>query len=591
MGVPAPGEVTIRVRRAYVLFCICLLVLGCRSAWIMVARRADYLRYDILTGGTSRRVKAPAGTIYDRHGEPLARTIEMFAIWADPTLIVDAAERLRIVEALYAQRGLSEMETFRRLGRDTEFVYLEHCVPRSEADRVRRLKLPGVFVSRELRRDYPRGVLCAHVLGWRRRDDHIAAAGLERRWHSLLDGRDGFTARNVDSGGRTVIGAERAPGLDAEPGKSLVLTIDAGVQAAAEEALDGIMAEYQPALGCTATVLEVKTGAILAMACRPAFDPNTYYEASPEEHFNVCVGRAFEPGSVLKLILAAAALETGVVAPSARFHCGGHIVVAGRERRCWGRYAAAGHGPLDLEGILVNSCNVGAIRVGQRMGRERYLPIMRAFQFGERLGSGLAAEVAGYVPSDKEVNSAELASLSFGYNIMVTDLHMAAAVAALANEGVMMRPHIVREALTADNETFYKAEPEELSRPVSPGTARAVLQMMGKVVEGGTGRRAAIEGVRVGGKTGTALKLVTGPDGNKRFSNEQTIVSFVAVAPLDDPQVVIYVTADEPPEDSYGGLVGAPAAREIAMHILRKRGLLPVAYGVGDGAREGDHAG
>jgi len=500
----------IRIRQVCAGFCACLAILALRSAAIMVVHRSEYVWYDTKIGGASLPVPAAPGGVYDRAGQPLARTLAAAAIWADPTLIRNADERVRVAQALQAQRGLPATDLFQLLGQAKQFVYLERSVPPEEAERVRRLRLPGIGVLPELTRVYPRGSLAAHVLGWRRHADQACAGGVEWYWRSLLNGRPGLAPRNVDAYGRPVIGAEAASSVPPEPGKSLVLTLDAGVQGATERALDRLIAKWHPAWGATATVLDVKTGDILAMASRPTFDPNHYEQFTKQDFINTPVSRAYEPGSVLKLILVASALNAGAIGPSDTVYCGGSITVAGRERHCWGRYATRGHGTLDIAGVLANSCNVGAMKIVPRLGREKYLKALRAFHFGERPWSGLPGEATGKVPPEESVHAQELASLAFGHNIAVSDLQLLAAVAALANHGVMMRPHILREVRTADGKTFYRYQPQVIGQPVTAKTADTVLRMMGQVVQSGTGRLAAIEGVRVGGKTATAVKLEHG---------------------------------------------------------------------------------
>ncbi len=580
----SPHVITVRARQGFLLACCCLAALLLRAGWIMVANRSHYLSLETLITPPYRILPADPGSIYDRRSELLARSKRLCAISADPSMLDSKdkdKKRTLVAKALHAQLGVPQGEIFARLAKPTVYVPIKSFVPAEQGERVRNLGLPGVVVHPQLLRVYPRGQLLANVLGMRCRANHRALEGFEWYWRTTLDGRAGAAGANVDAWGQRIIGAQNAPWTEPVPGKDMFLTIDGQLQETAERVLDDIMRRHRP-LNATCTVLDPRTGEILAMACRPSFDPNKYWKYDPEAFRNRCVSSSAEPGSVFKVILMAAALEHQAIRPSDTFYCSGQEHVPGGDISCWGKYAKIGHGRLTATGCLVHSCNVIATKIARRVGREAYLETIRAFHFGARLGCGLPAEASGSVPRTEDVHVRELCSLGFGHNVAVTDLQMATAVAALANGGKLMWPHIVKEVRTQDGELFRSVEPRALGRPVSEHTAAQVMEMMEAVVLQGTGHRAKIKGVRVGGKTATAQKIkpaVVSPEGKvlepARYYEDRCRVGFVGVAPLEAPRFVVYITADEPQVGEHGADVAAPGVRTILLVALGNANLLP----------------
>jgi stage V sporulation protein D (sporulation-specific penicillin-binding protein) len=431
----------------------------------------------------------------------------------------------------------------------------------------------GVWMEREWKRVYPGGKTASHILG-RRSPWHEPLEGAELRWAFLLDGRRGTRPKNVDSYGRSILGADATGVLPSEPGKNLVLTVDWSLQQVAELALDRCMERNQPK-AATCTVMDPRTGEILALASRPNFNPNGIADGTPEEisarMTNLPVVRQYEPGSLFKVLLAAATLESSEYAGRQTYYCDGFTEdLGGAPLRCWD---PKGHDTVGLTRMVSHSCNIAAARFALLIGAEHYHSFVSDLGFGERTGIGLPGEASGALRPVESMRKRDLANLGFGHGVSVTDVQMLSAVCAIANDGTRMQPHIVRAVMDAEtNRPVREVEPLALGRVCSREASLGVREMMEATVERGTGRQAAIAGLRVGGKTGTAQKWIESEGG---FVEGKNIVSFVMVAPLDDPRFAILVTADEPAIGEHGADVAAPVARTVAMAALRDAGLLP----------------
>ncbi len=325
----------------------------------------------------------------------------------------------------------------------------------------------------------------------------------------------------------------------------------------------------------TCTVMDPQTGEILALASRPNFNPSGLEEGTPEEISarmqNLPVTRQYDPGSLFKVLLAAATLESDEYTGAQKYHCSGLTPdLGGRPLRCWDD---RGHGTVDLTKMVSHSCNIAAARYALLIGGEHYHRFLRNIGLGERTGIGLPGEVAGALRAPDAMRVRDLANLGFGQGVSVTDIQMLSAICAVSNGGMLMQPHIVRAVMDAEtNLPVREVQPLALREVCSAATSERVREMMQATVDRGTGRPAAIERVRVGGKTGTAQKWLEEEGG---FVRGRNIVSFVMVAPLEDPRFAILVTVDEPAVGEHGADVAAPVARAVMMAGLRGAGLLP----------------
>jgi cell division protein FtsI (penicillin-binding protein 3) len=416
------------------------------------------------------------------------------------------------------------------------------------------LKLDGVHMRPEPKRFYPNGSLAAHVLGFVGLDE-VGLAGIEQFHDRKIRGEAGKILIETD--------AHRHPyeSVISQPstGQSVVLTIDQMVQYRAEQSLAAAV-ERTGAKSGTAIVLDPHTGEILALANAPTFDPNNAGAAPAQARVNQALQNIYEPGSTFKIVAYSAAIEEGLVKPDDHIDCQmGSITVAGRVVHDHHAF-----GSLTIADALAKSSNVAAIRLGLRVGDERMYDYMKRYGFGSRTGVELPGETAGLLRPVSRWQPSSMGSLAMGQEVGVTPLQMAAAFGALANAGVRISPHIVREIRAADGSSVYQAQPEQ-RRVVSPETASALRHMLEGVTLNGTAKKAQLDGYSAAGKTGTAQKI---DPKTKTYSSSKFIGSFVGFAPVENPAVVIIVVIDEPAGAYHGGDVAAPVFREIAEQIL-----------------------
>lgn len=509
---------------------------------------------------------ARRGDIVDRDGRLLAYSVDAESLWADPTQVQDPARTAAGLCAALdacdpARRARLErlMLPIERDGRKVQFVWLERKMSPAEEARIRALDLPGVGLVKESRRFYPNRELLAHVLGYVGTDNQ-GLAGLEATYDSLVRGLPGRVIVQADAHQRAVFSrVEREP----TAGASIELTVDRQLQNIVERELRAGVREHRAA-GGTAIVMG-DSGEILALASYPTFNPNAFGRAPAEVRRNRATQEIYEPGSTFKIVTASAALEEGVVEPHDPVDCApGHIRFGSRIIRDDHTY-----GVLRFTDVIAKSSNVGAIKVGQRLGAERLGLYINRFGFGRRIGEDFPGESGGIVWSPAKLDASALASVSMGYQVGVTPLQMAAAVNAVANGGTLFQPRIVR-AIVKDG-VRTPVDPRPLRRAISPRTAAELTRIMEAVVEGGTAKTARIDGYTVAGKTGTAKKLVGG-----RYSDTDYNASFVGFFPSRKPALSVVVVIDTPrAKGYYGGVVAAPIFKRIAEASIRYLGIPP----------------
>ncbi len=503
----------------------------------------------------------PRGTIFDARGRELALSIETRSVAADPSMIADSTLAASLLAEVLPGDRASIAKALSR--RDRSFVWVARQLPANQVEAVRALDIEGISFPKESKRAYPLGRLAGSVLGFMGVDP-TGLAGLELAYDERVAGR--AVKRPVLRDARAGRMLYRSFEFEqAEPGDDLFLTIDSSIQHVAERELAAAI-EERGATGGSVVMLDPRSGAVLAMASYPGFDPNDYAKAPATQRKNIPVQNLFEPGSTFKLITAAAALEANVD-PLDRFDCGnGEIVFRGKRIRDHARFD-----DLSFSEVIAYSSNVGAIQLGLRVGEEKLYERIRAFGFGSKTGIDLNGESAGLVHPVEEWNKRALAYTSFGQGISVTPLQLANAFAAIANGGTLYRPYVVA-AIGRDGERApLPGRPEVLGRPISATTARTLERMLELVVvaEHGTGKRAAIPGYRVAGKTGTAEK-----PGQGGYVEGKYVASFVGFAPARDPRVLCLVVIDEPGGLRYhGGDAPAAAFAKIVRHALLRLGV------------------
>jgi len=508
------------------------------------------------------------GAIVDRDGRPLAVTTTVESVFAIPSDIDDPAA---VARALAPVVKVPAAELRRKLSdRERDFVWVARRVSDETARKVRTSALPGVRLLKESARLYPEGPLAAAVVGYVGTDSQ-GLGGLEHTWDGEVRGRPARVTVLRDAAQRSYAIQRGAPGgagrrtTDEVEGASLRLTLHAGLQHVAERELARVRAETN-ARAASAVVLDPSTGEILALASVPSFDPNRWADASAEARRCRPIADAYEPGSTFKVVTVAAAIEAGTLGPDDVVNCGGGSLTIGRTTiREHGR---AAWGALPLIDVLAHSSNVGAAYIGLGLGRTGFYRAIRAFGFGRKSGIDLEGENGGLLRDPASWSALSLPTISFGQEIGVNALQLARAFAAIANGGVLPTPHLVTEVARPGSAPERKAPPPG-SRVLSDATAATMRRLLVKVVEAGTGRKAAVPGFSVAGKTGTAQKAIPGAG----YSPDRYVASFYGFLPAERPRAVVGVLVDEPRGRTYGGDVAAPAFAAIAAEVMRVLGV------------------
>jgi cell division protein FtsI (penicillin-binding protein 3) len=473
--------------------------------------------------------------------------------------------------------NLSEVR--RSLNREKPFVWLKRQVTPKEAKGVRALRLKGVGMYYEPKRYYPQGQLAGHVIGFVGSDSQ-GLEGVERYYDTYFRGESGSSFVERDALGRRVM-AQGAGELDIPPGANIHMTLDTSIQHLVEKQLEIAVTKSRAKAG-VALMVEPFTGEVLALANYPFFDPNKFAHLPSHRWRNRAVTDSYEPGSTFKAILAAAALEEGIVGKEDIFYCE------------YGRYAYGGkvihdtkrYGWLPFHKIIKYSSNIGAVKVADKLKREKYFRYIQKFGFGHPTGIDLPGEANGLVRPARRWSRLDLAAHSFGQAIGVTPIQLVMAYAAIANGGILMRPYVVQRVIGPSGKVLLTNQPHIARRVISEKTARVLTSILKEVVRtGGTGVGAEVEGFQVAGKTGTAQKADLTYGG---YAPKKKVVSFIGFVPADDPQLVLLVLLDEPENEAYGGTDAAPVFRGIARGTLRHLRAVPANLEPSPGIAEGD---
>lgn len=581
---PPPPAVVVPVRRIRSAFAVVLVLIGLTVAQLVQVQVVDGAEH--AARGERQRlrtVELPAvrGRIYDREGAVLATSVDAAAVHADPaafrpttrpdgTRVPAAGDRREVARALAPLLDLDPVALADRLDRDGRFVYLARQVDLATAEAVMDLRLPGIGMHVEPRRAYPSGGTAAQVVGFTGIDG-AGLQGLEASHDHVLRGRSGTLLVEHAPGGLAIASGEREL-VPAEPGADLVLTLDREIQHVAERVAADVSARYD-ALGATVVVLEVGTGDVLGMASAPTFDPNARRTGDAAAWRNRAVTDLFEPGSTQKALTVAVALESGAITPATAFDVPDRLTVGGHTFTDVSRHGVE---RWTVGDVLARSSNVGTILVAERIGEEALREGLLALGQARPTGLGFPGEVAGHLPAADAWWATTLPTVAIGYGTSTTLLGLATSYATLANDGVRVTPRLVRGTVGLDGR-LEPAPPAAAERVLSARTAGVVLELLGAAVDGpgATGGLAAVPGYRVGGKTGTARKPLVDAAGY----SDQYVASFVGVAPLDDPRLVVAVMVDAPQGAYYGGAVAAPAFAEVMHASLLARRIVPDGSG------------
>ncbi len=524
---------------------------------------------------TGRRLeqetRGPRGRIFDRNGSLLAVDIAAKHVCADPKFIQQYGDVEAVCDAICSQFGMNRATVREMLTKpDRQYVRIQKFVREEMFDPLRKKNLKGLVFEDVPIRDYPKRALGAHVIGYANFEG-VGSAGIEQRMNTLLQGVAGLRISQKD-GHRREIYQLRTVDIDPQFGSDVYLTIDEQIQHFAEKAIDNLNTKYHPK-AAWAIVQNVRTGEILAMASLPTFDLNRFSTAPAEWMRNRAINYTYEPGSTMKAMIVASALDCGAVRSTDIFDC---------ENGAWFYGGTTLHdshpyGRLSVADIIKKSSNIGAAKVALQMGNAKVYQSLKAFGFGDRTGFDLPGEDAGIVWKTDRWSKISITRIAMGHEVLVTSMQMLSAIGAIANDGIRMKPIIVRKVVNNQGQTLLAPQPEVLSRPIRPETAKQMRRLMARVTQpGGTATAAALPGYLVAGKTGTAQKVNLEHGG---YYHDKFIASFVGFLPVENPAISIIVVADEPQQGGYyGGTVCAPYFREIADQTVRYLRIPPEGF-------------
>ena len=539
-------------------------------------------------------VEAKRGTIYDRNGKELAISITKYTVWAKPSAIKDKSDAAK---RLSKTLGVEEKEVESMLKSDKKsLVRVARWIDEKPAKQIQKLEIGGVWVVKDNKRFYPYGNLAPYVIG-HVSTDNAGQAGIELQYDKELKGLPGRIISVTDASGKE-IPYDNGKYNNPKDGQGAILTIDEVIQHHLDKALDKALAENQ-AKNVMGIVMNPKTGEILAMSSKPDYDPNnprnpiypryesllsSYGEDKSKGWFdmwkNPLVNETYEPGSTFKPITVSAALEEGFTKESETFYCNGYVEILGRKIKC--HVYPRGHGVETLAQAVQNSCNPVMIELARRMGTGKLYEYIKAFGLMSKTGIDLPGEQVGVFHNEQNVGPVELATIAFGQANSATPIQLISAISAIANDGILMKPHVVKEFVDSKGNVISRVEPEQVRKVISSKTARSIRNIMESVVVEGGAQNAFIPGYRVAGKTGTAQKVVNG-----RYEPGFYYASFVGMAPAENPEIAVLIIVDEPRGAShFGGTVAAPIAKEVIYDVLRYLNIKPNFY-LGDSQNGG----
>ena len=498
-------------------------------------------------------IQVRRGTIFDRRGRELALNLELESLYCDPEALIADKEDIKKLGSLVNKEPRRILAKIPDEGR---FVWIKRKLSPEIADKVRDLDIEGLGFVTEAKRVYPKGELASHIIGFVGIDNQ-ALEGVELKFNKYLTAKGGKVLLERDASGKTL-----SSGVNTEAkGNNIVLTIDEVLQRLMEKELETAM-EHWKAAAASAIMMDPYTGEILALANRPAYDLNRSGNVPGFEKRNRAITDCYEPGSIFKIVIGAGSLEEKLVTPNSLFDVSkGGIQVGGKTIRDVHKY-----GVLTFKEVIQKSSNVGSIMAGMKLGRENIYRYAKLFGIGEKTGIDLPGEVSGWIHKPERWSGTSLGAIPIGQEVAVTPVQMLRAYAAIANGGILVRPHVVSEIISPDNSIIASFRDNDAHRIISAKTAETFRDILKSVTEdGGTAKSASVDGNLVAGKTGTAQMIDTV---TKRYSRDKYVSSFVGFVPADNPRLAMIVVVYEPKGQIYGGVVAAPVFREIARQAL-----------------------
>lgn len=575
----------------FVLICLVCVILTFRVGWISIVDNERYTRIATEQQTTDTPIPAQRGSIYDRNKKELAVSALTNTIWARPADFKAGKTKAEQKESLAnAADTLSEIlgtdrgDILKALTSEKTLVKVAKYVDDKKAKKIREAKLIGISIAQDVKRYYPYGKSAAYVLG-STTDDNVGLAGIELQYNKYLAGRPGRWIKNTDvSGDSLSYGVEKY--FQPKDGEGVVLTIDAVIQHFVESEIVEVQKKTS-AKRVMCLMMNPQTGDVLAMAMTPDFNPNdprtpidpqiakTVNSMSDAQKMtfwndmwrNPMISDTYEPGSTFKLLTTAIALEEGKTNPNEVFTCTGSIDVYGTILHCWRR--GNPHGRETLTQAVQNSCNPVFVQLGLRIGIDKYYKYIDKFGLNERTGIDYPGEGGNLLQDKKTAGPVGMATMSYGQGIAVTPISLLTAICSIGNDGMLMQPRLVKELVDKNGKTVQTFEPQKVRQVMSKETADQMCQIMESVVSDGGGENAKIPGYKVGGKTGTAYKVVNGAYTNDTYS------SFAGMVPMDDPKLAILLIVDSPVGVKYGSATAAPGAKVIIEETLRYMNILP----------------
>ncbi len=506
----------------------------------------------------SRVYKMPPvrGTLYDRNKKPLATSVWATSIYLNPKEVKNPD---KLARAISKPLGMSRKKVLSLAHSDKPFVWIKRGEDRETAKKIKALSISGVGFAEEPKRIYPNGSLLGQALGFTN-IDLKGVEGLEYGFEKTLAGKPATARIRTDGRGNRISDALLNAKEQSTKGNDVLLTVDSNIQHITETALEKGIREMKADRGAV-LLINPQTGEILSMASYPFFDPNRFGEFSQKTRKNLPVWMSFEPGSTLKVFLAATLLEEKMGDENTEYDCeNGKQRVGPKVIK-----DVHGHGILTVSETITYSSNICAWKMGKTLGKKKLHDSLRNFGFGKTVGVDLPGEASGRIQNLRKWGDIELATISFGQGISVTAIQMATALSSIANGGYIMKPYVVKKIVSPNGKVLLEKNPEMLKRVVSYDTASKVTEILEQVVENGTGKNARISGYRVAGKTGTAQ--MPNPETGTYYENRY-LSSFIGFAPADDPRLALVVIVENPRKHTYGGVVAAPIFKSITEKVL-----------------------
>ena len=573
-------------RLVLVLMLACALFLGLtvRTGYLQLVK-GDWLSTKATDQQTREiPIEPKRGTIYDKNMKELAVSVTKYTVWCKPVEVKDKEDSAKKVSEILDKDYEDVYKLVNK--KNMALVKIERWIDDDKATKIREAKISGIWVAEDNQRYYPYGNFASYVLGHTSVDSQ-GIAGIEMKYDKHLKGKSGKLIVSTDASGREIPrGMEKY--YEPTQGDGLVLTIDEVIQHYTEKAVQKAY-ELNNAKRVTVVAMDPKTGDILSLASKPDYDPNDprtpiypYYQEELDKYEekdklkgyyqmwrNPAVSDTYEPGSTFKLITSSAGLEENVIKDGEKFTCTGSVTIGGRKIKCWRHYRP--HGAQTFKQGVQNSCNPVFVEVGGRLGVSKMYDYLEAFGFMDKTGIDLPGEAKGILYNEKNVGPVELATISFGQSISVTPIQLITAISSIANNGNLMQPRLVKAYTDNKGNIVEEINPKMVRQVISQETSKEIMDIAESVVSEGSGKAAYIPGYRIGGKTGTAQKVIDG-----KYAQGKYICSFMGIAPTDDPQIVVLAIVDEPTGVSaFGSTTAGPIVKEIMNDSLKYLGVEP----------------